>query len=57
MKQQLESVLVEGVGGDAEAGVVERALAAVRAHLGMEVAYLSEFVGGRSVLVASVNEV
>jgi hypothetical protein len=31
---------------------VERALAAVRGHLGMEVAYLSEFVDGRSVFRA-----
>jgi EAL domain-containing protein (putative c-di-GMP-specific phosphodiesterase class I) len=32
-----------------EGSVIDRALKAVRSHLGMEVAYLSEFVGGRSV--------
>ena len=31
--------------GDAESGTIQRALQAVRTHLGMEVAYLSEFVG------------
>lgn len=38
---------------DAEAqDVVSRSLAAVRRHLGMEVAYISEFVGGRGVFRA-----
>lgn len=40
-------------GGDASAGdVVSRALATVRKHLGMEIAYLSEFVDGQSIFRA-----
>jgi EAL domain-containing protein (putative c-di-GMP-specific phosphodiesterase class I) len=35
--------------GDAESGTIQRALQAVRTHLGMEVAYLSEFVGNESI--------
>lgn len=35
--------------GAAEGDVVERALHAIRAHLGMEVAYVSQFVGDRAV--------
>jgi EAL domain-containing protein (putative c-di-GMP-specific phosphodiesterase class I) len=37
----------ENSGGDAD--VIQEALIAIRNHLGMEVAYLSEFVDGRSV--------
>lgn len=37
-----------GQGGDGP-GVIQDALEAIRRHLGMEVAYLSEFVDGRSV--------
>jgi EAL domain-containing protein (putative c-di-GMP-specific phosphodiesterase class I) len=33
----------------AQGGVVKRALGAIRTHLGMEVAYISQFVGDRSV--------
>lgn len=35
--------------GSTEAGMVKRSLQAIRAHLGMEVAYVSEFVGDRAV--------
>lgn len=48
--QQVQIAVTGGVEG--ETGLVDRALAAVRAHLGMEVAYLSEFVDGRSVFRA-----
>ncbi len=37
---------------EAEGSIVERALATVRTHLGMEIAYLSEFVDGQSVFRA-----
>jgi EAL domain-containing protein (putative c-di-GMP-specific phosphodiesterase class I) len=35
--------------GSPEGGMVKRSLQAIRAHLGMEVAYVSEFVGSQSV--------
>ncbi len=39
-------------GQDNRLDIVQRTLGAVRAHLGMEIAYLSEFVGDRSVFRA-----
>ena len=36
-------------GADGGGDVIKRALEAVRSHLGMNVAYVSEFVDGRSV--------
>jgi hypothetical protein len=52
--QILEGLLrqVDGAGPDEAAdtqSVIKRALHAIRAHLGMEVAYISEFVGEQSV--------
>lgn len=45
--------LSQGLLADAgDENIVERALATVRSHLGMEAAYLSEFVDGRSVFRA-----
>jgi GAF domain-containing protein len=37
-------------GGEGAGAVVQRALAAIRAHLGMDVAYISQFVGDEMVL-------
>jgi EAL domain-containing protein (putative c-di-GMP-specific phosphodiesterase class I) len=50
--QEVRAHLVGGLAGGTGEGIVESALAAVRHHLQMEVAYLSEFVGGRSVFRA-----
>lgn len=43
------SDLLSGPGGAEPGGIVKRALRAIRSHLGMEIAYVSEFVDGRSV--------
>lgn len=44
-----EVIGVVGATDDAESDTIQRALQAVRTHLGMEVAYLSEFVGNNSI--------
>lgn len=41
--------LIAAPTGEQSDGIVRRALRAIRAHLGMEVAYVSEFVGDRAV--------
>lgn len=46
---QLRDLIATGYRGSAEGGVVNRALQAVRSHLGLQVAYVSEFVGNDSV--------
>jgi EAL domain-containing protein (putative c-di-GMP-specific phosphodiesterase class I) len=43
------SRLMTAAGTEGNGGIVKRALHAIRAHLGMEVAYVSEFVGDRTV--------
>ncbi len=45
----LSHLIATASGAAPEAGMVHRALQAIRSHLGMEVAYVSEFVGDRTV--------
>ena len=45
----LSDLMTEVGTGAPAAGIVKRALRAIRSHLGMEVAYVSEFVDGRTV--------
>jgi EAL domain-containing protein (putative c-di-GMP-specific phosphodiesterase class I) len=46
---ELRNLLATGYRGSSPNGVINRALQAVRAHLGLQVAYVSEFVGNDSV--------
>jgi len=46
---EFRTVVPDFAGADAESDVIGEALEAIRTHLGMEVAYLSEFVDGKSV--------
>jgi EAL domain-containing protein (putative c-di-GMP-specific phosphodiesterase class I) len=48
-KNPLSGLIAGAVGSGSADGIVQRALEAIRSHLGMEVAYVSEFVDNRSV--------
>ena len=48
-KKALYDLISSPTGAQSSDGIVKRALHAIRSHLGMEVAYVSEFVGDRAV--------
>ncbi len=52
MSDRIIDLTAAALAGAASEGIIDQALATVRRHLGMEVAYLSEFVDGRSVFRA-----